>query len=296
MRERRRRAQAAQVSFRAAVAGKAWRLAWRGDLIAGVPTAATESPEHLRLKRLALVWAQAAGYPVAAAEVSIPEYQFRVDAAAYRPAREIETRVDSATGKRRRVSVASLGVTAIFECKVSRPDYLRDAGSIAKTRDRLAVLGVRRQRHEAILHTHYPSIRNGDSLFPEYETLDFDRPGYEAYNRVMKEVRRLSARLHAQTKFDRLTQWRAANVHFLVAEPELFEPHELPADWGLLLRNGDGLELVTRPVLHQAQAAQRLLLLHRIALAGTRAANLRMGISFEDVESARRGGGFGVKV
>jgi hypothetical protein len=249
---------------------------------------AGESPEHLRLKRLALVWAQASGYSVAAAEVSIPEFQFRVDAAGYRPAREIETRLDAATGRRRRISVASLGVTAIFECKVSRPDYLRDSGSIARTRDRLAVLAARRQRHEAILHTHYPSIRNGDSLFPEYDTLDFDRPGYEAYDRLIKEVRRLSGRLHAQTKFDRLTQWRAANLHFLVAEPELFAPHELPADWGLLLRNGDALELVTRPVLHEARAAQRLLLLHRIALAGTRAANARMGISFEDIEIARR--------
>jgi hypothetical protein len=69
------------VSIRAATAGKALRQARPGDLIGGVPTAATESPEHLRLKRLALVWAQAAGYPVAAAEVSIPEFQFRVDAA-----------------------------------------------------------------------------------------------------------------------------------------------------------------------------------------------------------------------
>src|SRR5829696_3956927 len=55
---------------------------------------ASESPEHLRLKRMALVWAQAAGYPVAAAEVTIPEFQFRVDVAAYRPAREVEVRVD----------------------------------------------------------------------------------------------------------------------------------------------------------------------------------------------------------
>jgi len=249
---------------------------------------ASESPEHLRLERMALVWAQAAGYPVAAAEVTIPEFQFRVDVAAYRPAREVEVRVDAGSGKQRRVAVASLGVTAIFECKASRPDYLRDSGSIAKTSDRLAVLAARRQRHEAILHAHYPSIRNGDSLFPEYETLDFERPGYEAYDRVIKEVRRLSARLHRQTKFECLTQWRAANLHFLVAEPDLFAAHELPADWGLLLRNGDALELVIRPVLHGARAAQRLSLLHRIAMAGTRAANTRLGISFEEIEVARR--------
>jgi hypothetical protein len=251
----------------------------------------SESEEHLRLKRLAVVWAQAAGYPIAAAEVSIPEFQFRVDAAAYRPARETELRWDEQKQKRRRVSVASLGVTAIFECKASRPDYLRDAASLVKTRDRLESLTARRAQHEELLKLHYPSIRNGDSLFPEYETFDFDRPGCEAYGRLMKEVRRLSSRLHAQTKFDRLTHWRAANLHFLVAEPELFRPHELPADWGLLLRNGDALELVIRPVLHETRATQRLSLLHRIAMAGTRAANKHLGITFEEIELTRRATG-----
>jgi hypothetical protein len=98
----------------------------------------------------------------------------------------------------------------------------------------------------------------------------------------------LSARLHRQTKFECLTQWRAANLHFLVAEPDLFAAHELPADWGLLLRNGDAVEMVIRPVLHAARTAQRLSLLHRIAIAGTRAANARLGISFEEIEVARR--------
>ena len=251
----------------------------------------SESEEHLRLKRLALVWAQAAGYPIAATEVSIPEFQFRVDAAAYRPAREVELRLDEHKQTRRRVSVASLGVTAIFECKASRPDYLRDAASLVKTRDRLESLAARRAQHEELLKLHYPSIRNGDSLFPEYETFDFDRPGCEAYGRLMKEVRRLSSRLHAQTKFDRLTQWRAANLHFLVAEPELFRPHELPADWGLLLRNGAALELVIRPVLHEARPTQRLSLLHRIAMAGTRAANQHLGITFEEIDLTRRASG-----
>ena len=252
---------------------------------------ASESEEHLRLKRLALVWAQAAGYPIAATEVSIPEFQFRVDAAAYRPAREVELRLDEQKQTRRRVSVASLGITAIFECKASRPDYLRDAASLVKTRDRLECLAARRAQHEELLKIHYPSIRNGDSLFPEYETFDFDRPGCEAYGRLMKEVRRLSSRLHAQTKFDRLTQWRAANLHFLVAEPELFRSHELPADWGLLLRNGDALELVIRPVLHEARPTQRLSLLHRIAMAGTRAANRHLGITFEEIDLTRRASG-----
>jgi hypothetical protein len=257
-------------------------------IISVVPESASESPEHLRLKRLALLWAQAAGYPIAATEVSIPEFQCRVDAAAYRPAREIERRWDDQKQKHRKVSVASLGITAIFECKASRPDYLRDSCSMVKTRDRLEALTRRRQWHEETLKLHYPSIRNGDSLFPEYETLDFERPGYEVYQRLLREVRRLSARLHGQTKFERLTQWRAANLHFLVADPDLFQAHELPTDWGLLLRRDSGLELVIRPVLQSVKAPQRLALLHRIAMAGTRMENARQGITFDELEEARR--------
>jgi hypothetical protein len=253
-----------------------------------VSNAGSESPEHLRLKRLAFVRAQALGYSVAATEVSIPEFQCRVDVAAYRPARDTEMRWDELKQKHRRVSVASLGITAIFECKVSRPDYLRDACSLAGTKDRLESLTRRKRHHEQMLQVHYPSIRNGDSLFPEYETLDFERPGYELYEKVLREVRRLSAKLHRQTKFEHLTKWRAANLHFLVAEPDLFEAHELPADWGLLLRRDDELELAVKPVLHSVSPPRRLALLHRIAMAATRAENARLGISFDSIAEVRR--------
>ena len=47
----------------------------------------SETAAHRELKRLALAWAQARGYRVAATEVSLPNYRFRLDVAAYRPER-----------------------------------------------------------------------------------------------------------------------------------------------------------------------------------------------------------------
>jgi len=38
----------------------------------------SESAAHLELKRLALAWAQTQGYRVAAAEVTLPIYRFRL--------------------------------------------------------------------------------------------------------------------------------------------------------------------------------------------------------------------------
>ena len=57
-----------------------------------------------------------------------------------------------------------------------------------------------------------PSIRKGDSLFQEYGTLDFDRPGYERYLRMLDEIGRLTSRFYANTKFDELVKWGAANL------------------------------------------------------------------------------------
>ncbi len=85
---------------------------------------------------------------------------------------------------------------------------MRDGRSIERTVARLKVLEERRGKVEVELKIHYPSIRNGDSLFQDYETLDFRRPGYERYEKIIREMRLLSSRLHENTKFERLAKSR----------------------------------------------------------------------------------------
>jgi hypothetical protein len=237
-----------------------------------------ETVRHRELKRLALIWAQAHGYRVAAAEVSLPNYRFRLDVAAYRPERVREA---EAGGRLRQRQV--LGITAVFECKASKPDFLRDARSIRMTSDRLKVLHDRRARIEDELLLHYPSISNGDSLFQEYHSVDFERPGHERYQRTLRDIRRLNSRLHANTKFERLVKWGAANLFWVVADPGVIARHEPPAGWGLLLRQGDGLEVAAKPLMHEVSESERLSLLHRIALAASRSVNREHGIDYDDL-------------
>lgn len=229
------------------------------------PVSQSESAAHRDLKRLALIWAQANGYRIAAAEVSLPNYRFRLDAAAYRPVR------------------GAIGITAVFECKASKPDFLRDARSIQVTADRLKILHARRSRIEEELLLHYPSIRCGDSLFQEYQSLDFERPGNERYQRILQDIQRLATGLHANTKFDRLVKWGAANLFWVVADPDMIAEHEMPAGWGLLLREGSGLRVAAKPTLHEVPEPERLALFHRIALAASRAVNREHGIAFADI-------------
>lgn len=54
-----------------------------------------------------------------------------MDVAAYR-----RQRIKKQKGNRM-MSCAAIGVTAIFECKVSTPDFRRDARSITATTERL---------------------------------------------------------------------------------------------------------------------------------------------------------------
>ncbi|MEQ1860011.1 MAG: hypothetical protein ABMA13_08750 [Chthoniobacteraceae bacterium] len=66
-------------------------------------------------------------------------------------------------------------------------------------------------------------------------------------------------------------------------------PHELPACWGLLVRDAGSLRLVVKPVLHEVGEAERLSLLHRISLAATRAVNREHGVTFDEVEQVGEG-------
>jgi hypothetical protein len=232
-----------------------------------------ETQAHRNLKRLALSWVQTSGFRIAAVEVSLPNHRVRMDVAAYRSTRVREPRRDEKLKTNRLVWKPTIGVTAVFGCKVSKTDFVRDARSLKATLERLTVLLERRTNAEHELKIHYPSIRNGDSLFQDFETLNFERPGYERYEKIVREMRQLSARLHANTKFDRLTKHGAANLFYVVAEPALVTPAVLPCGWGLLEREGEALVLKTKPQWHDVAEEHRLGFLERIAMAATRSVN-----------------------
>lgn len=250
----------------------------------------SESPTHLELKRLALIWAQANGYPIAACEVSLPNLRFRLDAGAYRPGSRREVKRDARLNTNRSVQVAAVGVTAIFECKASRPDLVRDCRNAARLIDRMKALTERRLTLERLLKLHYPSLRNGDGLWPEFETANYDGAEHAPYRKVLNELVTLSRQLHGQTKMESLMKWQAANLHYLVVEPDLVQAHELPIGWGLLVRTGEQLELCVRPEWREVDETTRLTFLHRLAAAGTKATNREAGVDYLAIDELRRSG------
>lgn len=223
--------------------------------------ALAETENHLRLKALALVWAQTNGFAIAATEVRVPKSGYRADVAACG-----------------RGGAGGAGRTAVFECKQSRADLLKDAHAEEATRVRLAELAARRRGLEELLAVHRPDLRRGEALWPEYDAWDFSGLEHRAYRGVLDELETVQRRVLRGTKFAKMFRYRCADFLYLVVEENIFAEAEIPAGWGLLVRTGDDLRLARAPADLAAVTAQRLALLESIAAAATRAVNRAAGV------------------
>jgi len=237
-------------------------------MAAGVTNAHGETARHSRLKRLAFLWAQAHGYSACAMEVTLPQCRYRADVAAYRP------------------QPRKIGSTAIFECKQALCDLRRDNCHSNSARERLEAICHRRQILETRLRVHYPNLRNGDSLFPEFDSHDFTAIGHRGYARVLCELKAQQNRLYDCTKFDKLIRYRCANLYFLVLPMELFRDSEVPVGWGALVESDGAFTLMRRPVWQETTPENRIRFLQRIAAAGTRAFNRQLEITFDEIVAA----------
>lgn len=226
-----------------------------------------ETENHTRLKALALGWAQTRGFGIAALEVRIPKSGYRADVAAYA-----------------RGHAAGLPPrTAIFECKQSRADLLKDAHAEAATRVQLATLVERRRTLEALFAVHRPDLRRGEALWPEYDSWDFAALEHQAYRGVLAEFETAQRRVLRGTKFSKMFRYRCADFLYLVVEDDIFAEAEIPAGWGLLVRQraegSEQLELRRPPADLGAAPRQRAALLETIALAATRAVHRAAGVA-----------------
>ncbi|HEY2125336.1 MAG TPA: hypothetical protein VGG94_07725 [Chthoniobacterales bacterium] len=226
-----------------------------------------ETAAHLRLKRLAFLWAQGQGYTACALEVSLPQCRYRADVAAYRPGGNT--------------------ATAVFECKQARPDLRRDNCCTPATRERLDTVHRRRQVLEKHLRIHYPALRLADSLFPEFDSHNFAAIEHRNYRRVLRELNALHNRLYACAKFETLVKYRCANLFFLVLPEELYHEPEIPVGWGALVETDRNLCLRKRPAWHDTSGERSLQFLQRIARGATRALNRQLQITVEEVALER---------
>lgn len=227
-----------------------------------------ETQAHLELKRLALTWAQTNGFAICACEVRVPKSGYRADVAACSCVNRGGE--PGECGPKRR--------TAVFECKQARADLLKDARREDEARRRVDELAVRVKALEELMGGHRPDLRRGESLFPEFDAWDFSGIEHATHRRVLAELATWQERVLHGTKFAKLFRWRAADYLYLVSEDGIFAEAEIPAGWGLLVRRGESIEQVRKPVWTESAAETRESLAECIAIAATRAVNRQAGV------------------
>lgn len=208
-----------------------------------------ESRAHRELKQLAIAWARANRLSLAATEVRLPRSSYRADVAAATPRQ-----------------LGAQAVTAVFECKASRADFLRDAAPETATREKILALTTRLDALNRLIGLHRPDLRRGEELFPEFECIDLRGSRHATHTAVRKELHAAQVALYEGTKFAKLARWRSANFLYLVVESaDLAGAHEIPAGWGWLVRRENTLHCLRPPVRHEVGVAARIALLERMA-------------------------------
>jgi len=229
---------------------------------------ARPSSKPLPLSRLAFQWAVDQGFALAAQDVKVPRLGCRIDVAACRP---------EPVRKLRGRPVFKPGAIAVFECKRSRPEFLKDARSEDSIRERLQILQVQRLEYEESMRRNFPTLREGETLFPEFDAYCYRDAGWAPYNELIAEMQELNTHLHSRTKFARLMRLKAANVLYVVAEPGVAQPQELPVGWGLLERHDGALQMISRAVWQDALEVQRWNVMVRIGVSASAAVGKSFG-------------------
>ncbi|HSI84832.1 MAG: hypothetical protein ACAI35_20450 [Candidatus Methylacidiphilales bacterium] len=225
-----------------------------------------ETEKHRQLKVLAARWAREAGYNIMAPEVSFPYGGFRADMAAYRPHFSVPAHLRSRNFGSPGDTPQDMGLTAIFECKQSRSDLMKDSHDRAKVQERLKTLVDRKTRLEELLKMHCPHLAQGESLFPEYDSYNWSSLGHKSHAFVLRKIREAQSALSFKTKFFKMFSYKLAHLHYLVMEPGIIKPHEAPVGWGLLVREGENtLRLEAAPARQEISPGMQLLFLQRIA-------------------------------
>lgn len=237
--------------------------------------------EHQALveSALRLMWEH--GCAAAACEVPCPISRYRVDVAAYfdrlpqgsrrsaSRAHAFETNAGAAPARSR-----DGARTMIIECKASRADLWRDGDRPGPLLARRRVLHAELQRvREEFVKPLEPHLRQQSGwLFADHAAWDFHHSRLHSHRLLMIELHRLDERIHANTKFFTLAQYRLAHWLVLATPRGLIDPEETPPGWGLLEIEGTGSRMSVAPPEHESGERRVARLLRNIAATASRRA------------------------
>lgn len=200
------------------------------------------------------------------------------------PIRKARTKVDIAAmwcpqpstdvSKRRNAMRLPAMRSAVFLCHTRREDCWPECSQrqdIAKERTAIQAMI---ESQQAAIRTKEPHLREGNVLFAEFASWNYQRSSDEHYHRLCERVAALDRMLYQGTRIERLAEAQAANQFYLVVPQRCVMPQELRDGWGLLwLDNKGRLELIKAAPEHPIGPGADYLFIHYLLSGGTQLVN-----------------------
>ena len=129
--------------------------------------------------------------------------------------------------------------TLIVEIRKSREQCWPDC---ARQEELLPLLRKTKEEKasiEAILRREEPELKDGDTLFPEFESWNYKLTKKRKYHKCLKQLEEIEHALYKGSRFEQIRRAHVADYLYLAVPTGTVQPDELADGWGLININPD---------------------------------------------------------
>ena len=133
---------------------------------------------------------------------------------------------------------------------------------------------------EAMLRKTEPELKDGDTLFPEFENWNYKLTKNRAYHKCLKQLEEIEHALYKGSRFEQIRRAYVADYLYLAVPTGTVAPEELADGWGLININPDmTAELVKKAEKWDCPERNKLHLIQHIAAACRKSLLFSLGMN-----------------
>ena len=133
---------------------------------------------------------------------------------------------------------------------------------------------------EAMLRETEPDLKDGDTLFPEFENWNYKLTKNRAYHKCLRQLEEIEHALYKGSRFEQIRRAYVADYLYLAVPTGTVAPEELADGWGLININPDmTAELVKKAEKWDCTERNKLHLIQHIAAACQKSLLFSLGMN-----------------
>lgn len=158
--------------------------------------------------------------------------------------------------------------TAAVEIRIADDAAIETSGN-AEQFSQLKLARQEREMLEQEIRRSEPELRDGSTLFCEFEQWNYNESSNPAYRRCLRRIRKLEHAVFHGSRLERFRSAGAASELYLIVPENSVSPEALADGWGLVYIRPDlTFELIRKPETCEVSAEKRIRLALNISAAG----------------------------